>query len=89
MIEGEQILQQLGVRDIVAGLASASVTDFQNGLEALKRVFIEQFDEGFKQGQHNVLDHAPTIFGVQSIAVFVTGVALGAVGIAIVFGFSV
>jgi len=86
LIEGEQMLADLGVRDIVAGLASASVTDFQNGLASLKRVFIAQYDEGFKDGQHNVLEHAPTIFSLQSIAVFVIGAALGAVVAAAVVG---
>ena len=86
MIEGEQLLQQLGVRDIVAGLGSASVIDFQNGLAALKRVFVGQFDDGFKQGQENALEHAPTLFNAVTYAVFVTGVALGLAAGAIVFG---
>lgn len=73
MIEGEQILQQLGVRDIVAGLASASVTDFQNGLEALKRVFVNQYEEGFDDGQHTSADG-------DGLTVLLGGIVIGAVG---------
>ncbi len=76
MIEGEQQLQQLGVRDIVAGLGSANVTDFQNGMAALKRVFVTQYDEGFNDGQHNALSAGDDI---RSRAVW-AGIIVGAVG---------
>jgi len=73
MIEGEQLLQQLGVRDIVAGLASASASDFQNGITKLKAVFVTQYKDGFDDGLHTQRD------GI-GIRTMLGGIVIGAAG---------
>lgn len=56
MIEGEQLLQQLGIREILTGLLSAGSVDFQNGIEKLKAAIVTQYREGFDDGLHTSRD---------------------------------
>lgn len=72
MIEAEQWLLELGVREMVTGIGSADEASFMNGVRKLKAILETQFTAGVARGRHDVLEHV-----TPQRMVFLSGFAVG------------